>query len=137
MIEFGISLLLYLCFLMNGMTNADADMQEEINTYISKGHATFSVLILVCTEISSLLSESWNVSTIWKASLNMFLICFLTFVFHKLRHVVRVKKSSCSVIWLVTKTSLILHDNWVYSRKMLTLAGFVLQLVRRFFKALI
>lgn len=38
------------------MTNADADMQEDIDAYISKGSATFPVLILVCTDISSLLS---------------------------------------------------------------------------------
>lgn len=36
---------------MSGMKNADPDMQEEIDAYISKGLATFGVLILVCTGI--------------------------------------------------------------------------------------
>lgn len=53
-IDLGISLLLM--FLMSCMTNADAEMQEEIDTYISQGMAAFSLLILVCSEISLLLT---------------------------------------------------------------------------------
>ena len=43
-------------YLMSGMKNADADMQEEIDAYISKGSATFGVLIIVCTDNFSLVA---------------------------------------------------------------------------------
>lgn len=49
-------ILLLSCIFDEQYENADADMQEEIDAYISKGSATFHVLIIVCTDNSSLVA---------------------------------------------------------------------------------